>query len=270
MQRGRARQYALCTIAVGYDRVSDGVEGVFDQAVTNGLAAIVAHAWPGRERGRRGVLSASDLLTVIEEHGEAAEPGVVHVLHDPAGPKYESAPWGVLNERIANFTTVRATALRGALRATQAIRHARDTGERPDTALTAEQVRALEELDTHPALGSVMEELRDRQEVAVPAADRAEQERATDYLHLLDDQEIERRAALDYTARYRPFHKDDETTVEDCPVCGNVSLVAEHRDGLLGAVGVGQCVVCSYRRTAEAANDQALTQQIQRAVKHPD
>lgn len=55
MQFRRARQYGFCTYAIAYDRVTDGAEGVFDQAVTNGLAAIVAHNWPGAElKSNRG------------------------------------------------------------------------------------------------------------------------------------------------------------------------------------------------------------------------
>ena len=66
VQAGRARQYPVCTYALDYDRATDGAEGVFDQALTNGLAAIVAHEWPGEEIGRGGrMLAASGLLDAI-------------------------------------------------------------------------------------------------------------------------------------------------------------------------------------------------------------
>jgi hypothetical protein len=43
-------------------------EGVFDAALTNGLAAIVAHDWPGEDLNARGrVHSAPKLLGIIEE-----------------------------------------------------------------------------------------------------------------------------------------------------------------------------------------------------------
>jgi hypothetical protein len=45
LNRRRARQYAVCTYALDYDHVTDGAEGVLDQALTNGLAAIVSHEW---------------------------------------------------------------------------------------------------------------------------------------------------------------------------------------------------------------------------------
>ncbi len=41
-QNERARQYAVCTYALRNDRASDGAEAIYDQALTNGLAAIVA------------------------------------------------------------------------------------------------------------------------------------------------------------------------------------------------------------------------------------
>lgn len=270
-QAARARQYALCTIAVGYDRVTDGVEGVFDQALTNGLAAIVAHTWPGKERNGTFMLPAAKLLDVIQDLGDAVETGAVHVPHDPRGPKYKpDLVWD--EEPIPNFTTVRVAALRAAIRATQAIRHARDTGQHTTAALTDEHIAALEELDYHPALGTVMDELRNRDETSVAAADAAEQERATAYLNLLEAEELQRREAVDYHARYATGgYKDiDPTTVEDCPVCGNVSLVAAYRENVLGEIGIGQCVVCSYQRTAAVAEDMAVNVQIERAVSRPD
>ncbi|GAA2171255.1 hypothetical protein [Actinomadura napierensis] len=88
-QRHRAAQYARCTHALGgipVTEVTDGAEGVFDQALTNGLAAIVAHDWPGEETTGTGrVLPAAGLLTVIERHGETASDGIVRVPDDPAG-----------------------------------------------------------------------------------------------------------------------------------------------------------------------------------------
>ncbi|MGP4030320.1 hypothetical protein [Actinomadura sp. 3N407] len=267
VQRGRARQYALCTIAVGYDRVSDGVEGVFDQALTNGLAAIVAHTWPGNEIEGQRVRSAAGLLEVVKAKGESREPGVWHVPHEPADQ--EHGPTLLEARQTGDVTPVRVEVLHTAIKATQAIRHARDTGQHTGAVLTADHVDALEELDWHPALRTVMDELQGRHEAAVPAADRAERRRATEYLFLLGDEEVQRRAAIDYASLHRPHHKDDETTVEDCPVCDNLSLVAENHDGLLAEIGIGQCVICSYQRTAEAASAQAQTLQIRRAMDRP-
>src|SRR3954452_11815885 len=88
LQARRARHYAVCTYALDYDRASDGAEGVFDQALTNGLAAIVADEWPGEEVGRGGrMLAASKLLDVIEQRGKHKDDGVVAILR-PGEPEY--------------------------------------------------------------------------------------------------------------------------------------------------------------------------------------
>jgi len=104
-QRTRAGQYAICANAL--TRVSGGAEAVFDQALTNGLAAIVAHAWPGAELegGANRVRSAAALLDVIKQCGKPAENGTIRVLHDPSGPEYgEPSPFD--NEPWPNFTSV--------------------------------------------------------------------------------------------------------------------------------------------------------------------
>ena len=263
-QHERARQYALCTIALRYDRLGAGAEGVFDQALTNGLAAIVAHSWPGRESNqRRRVLSASDLLKVIEERGKAAADGVVRVLHDPAGPEYGT---GLFADLFPNFTSVRVSVLRAAISATQIIRHARDTSQDTSAALTEDHVEALVDLDYHPALRAIAPRMQTDYELGVEAVDRAAQHRAAEYLDLLDGEEYQRRAAIDYDARYR----DEETGVEECPVCNNVSLVASAWDGLLAEVGIGQCVVCGYIRAAMVAEEIASERQYRRALDRRD
>src|SRR4051812_14786526 len=126
LTEARARQYAACSYALRHDRVQDGAEAIFDQALTNGLVAIVAHTWPGEETRRRGgIKSASELLDTIEQHGTISDDGAVRVPHDPDGPEFEDDPiWGC----VENFATVDVPALRDALAVTQAIRHARPDG----------------------------------------------------------------------------------------------------------------------------------------------
>jgi hypothetical protein len=104
-QDHRAVQYAVCTYALEHDRVTDGAEGIFDQALTNGLAAIVARAWPGAELKRSLVWSARELLDVIEQRGTRDRDGSVRVLHDPDGPEFEEVLFS--DEPLPNFTTVR-------------------------------------------------------------------------------------------------------------------------------------------------------------------
>ncbi|MHC3454945.1 hypothetical protein [Streptomyces prasinus] len=65
--------------------------GLFDDALSNGLAAIVAYEWPGEEQGRRGrVESARALLEVIEEHMPATD-GIVLLLDGQPVPKLPQA-----------------------------------------------------------------------------------------------------------------------------------------------------------------------------------
>ena len=66
----RALDYARCTQALREDRERPGFAGIFDEALTNALAAIVAARWPGTEMRGSRVKSASELLDVIEEHGD--------------------------------------------------------------------------------------------------------------------------------------------------------------------------------------------------------
>jgi hypothetical protein len=272
LQRKRARQYALCTLALSHDWEGPGVEGIFDQALTNGLAAIVATFGEGLESRDDGqTLSAASLLKVIQDHGEDAGDGVVHVVHPP-NPLVDMVTW-LGDEAPRNFTRVRVRVLHAAIVATQRIRHARDTGQDPVPSLTQEAVQALAELDYHPALSTVTDEMRDQYELNVEAADRAAQGRAHAYLELVeewDEEELERRAAIDYPA-YSGGYKDEEmTTVEECPVCGNFALVAAFRDSWLDEVGIGQCVVCSYKRTAAVARAMATDLGIRRAAERDD
>ncbi|GAA0335725.1 hypothetical protein NE235_14910 [Actinoallomurus spadix] len=287
-QKARARQYALCTVALRYDRISAGAEGVFDQALTNGLAAIVAHMWPGKEIGRRGrVKSAAELLEVIAEEGVAADGGTIQVVYERGEePEPEPEPETQLVEDpfggpsrifertsswMPNYITVNAAVLKGAIEATQAIRHARATDADTDVTLSEEQIEALDALSYHPALDGMSEHLYERVTEDDEAADRAEAERALAYLKLLrEGGELERRAAIDYRAEYEYHYPDARVEVYQCPVCENYSLVAHGHDGWIGEVGIGQCVVCGYQRSSAVADDIAMGIQIRRAADRDD
>lgn len=263
-QRERARQYAVCTYALRHDRVSDGAEAIYDQALTNGLAAIVAHNWPGAEMERPDkALAASGLLKVIADRGINAGAGLVHVLHERDQPEYEEDP--VFGE-VESFTTVDVPAFRDALCVTQAIRHARATGEDGAT-LSEKHVTALAALDYHPALFGITDELVERFQAGIAGRDAAERARAAAYYHALDDDERERREAFDYVSEHAWETRDDRSVVEDCPVCGTCAFVAPVIDNVIGEVGIGFCFVCSYQRTAEVAEEVAYQLDIERAIQ---
>jgi hypothetical protein len=266
IQRRRARQYAVCTYALEYDHATDGAEGVFDQALTNGLAAIVAHEWPGEEQGRRGIRSAMQLLDVIEKCGKPMGDGTVRILRT-GEPEWEQTPLD--EDPMPNFTNVDVKTLRAAIAATQAMRHARDSGEE-STPLTEEHLRALRDLDDHPALYALTDEQIDRAEQGLAEANQAEAARATDYWHSLGDGERARRQAIDYKAEYAWETPDSRCEVDTCPVCWTEAFVASDFDDWLDEIGIGSCVACSYRRTAEVANNEARDLEIRRLMERED
>lgn len=271
-QRERARQYAACTYALRHDRVSDGAEAIYDQALTNGLAAIVAHDWPGADMEGSGGKSraASRLLGEIADRGTQAERGRVRVIHAVHQPEYEEHP---ALGRIENFTAVDVPALRDALSVTQAIRHARATGE-DGAKLTEQHVEALAALDYHPALFAITDELVERSQAGIADRDEAERARAAAYYQALDADERERRDAIDYVSEHAWETHDDRSVVEECPVCSTRALVAPVQDNVIGEFGIGFCFVCSYRRAAEVAEEAAyqldMERAIQRAVERED
>jgi hypothetical protein len=268
VQRRRARQYAVCTYAVRYDRVTDGAEGVFDQALTNGLAAIVAYEWPRAELNDRGrMLAASQLLAVIEQRGKHAEEGTIRILRDGEPEWVESTIDG---ELAPNFTSVDAPTLRDALRATQRVRHARDEGDQSGPLLAEQHIKALEELDYHPALFAVTDEQIDRAEVGIADADAAERRRAAEYWNALGPDERTRRVAIDYNDLYAWETKDGRCEVEVCPVCLTVALVADDFDSYLDAIGIGSCIACSYHRSRDVADDEAMMSELRRQVERDD
>lgn len=257
----RARQYAVCAYALTQDRITDGAEGVFDQALTNGLAAIVAAEWPGAESDKPShIRSAGSLLGVIEEKGTPGAEGVIHLLRAD-GPTWLPPLFG--EGPTPNFTIVEVATLRDALAVTWAIRHARDAAQEEVTGLGEAHINALVELAHHPALYS-MDIAADRAEDRLHDADAVERQRAAAYHALLDDDEQRLRESVDYEARYGYVTRDGRCEVEECPVCGNISLAAERFDGWLDEIGIGTCMVCSYSRHPDLADELATGRMLER------
>lgn len=262
VQRARARQYLLCKNALESGGIDAGAEGIFDQALTNGLAAIVAHNWPGRDVEGPQVLPASRLLNVIQECAEDAGDGVFYVPHPDEPEPISLLSLPLFDELIPNSTVVKVEILRAAIAATQAIRHARATDEHTTVTLSDEQIEALDELSFHPALHDTDGLLPDHFWLDAVASENAEIGRAEQYLDLLGEEERKRRAAINYGGMHRE--------VDWCEVCGTESLVVQGRDGWLDEIAIGQCVVCGYERTPEVADILAEDLDIQRKVERPD
>lgn len=261
-QARRAQQYAVCSYALTQDRITDGAEGVFDQALTNGLAAIVAAEWPGAESDRPAhIRSAGSLLGVIEDKGTPGARGVIHLLRAD-GPTWLPPLFG--EEPTPNFTIVEVATLRDALEVTWAIRHARDADQEEAAAgLSEAHINALVELAHHPALYSV-DVAADRAEDRRHDADAVERQRAAAYYASLDDDERRLRESVDYEERYSYVARDGRCEVEECPVCGNISLAAERFDGWLDEIGIGTCIVCSYSRHPDLADELATGRMLER------
>ncbi|MEV8628590.1 hypothetical protein [Streptomyces sp. NPDC051079] len=238
MQTERAYQYARCSAVLDSDPEVPGHAATYDQALSNGLAAIVAQQWPGQEGGKGSVHSANRLLNVITQKA-AAQPDGTHLI-----------AWTDAHGKPREVRIDTAT-LRSGITETQAPRHARGRGT-----LERRHVDALLALDRHPALGRISEVKSDGQWLQAELHDRYDQQRAAEYLAFIGDDEAADRAerAPDLIEPYHPKHNPDwnGTELEDCQVCGYASFrldsPAEFPD-----TGSGACLVCSYARSADVS-----------------
>ncbi|MFE6127793.1 hypothetical protein ACFQ6Q_05900 [Streptomyces sp. NPDC056437] len=249
VQEKRAEQYGRCATVLDVDFQVPGAAAIFDQALTNGLAAIVASIWPGEETEKRRtgdhrLKPASQLLKVITEKCGEAQDGM-RLIPDAT----DDTP-----------IAVDVAALSDALEQTQRVRHARGVGE-----LEKRHVAALLELDGHSCLRQISEEKRESDWVQNEIQDRYEWLRAQDYLELIGEEEADRRVAL--AADHLPAHPDDlidGTDVTDCPVCGRETLAVRGLDEFGAGYGPGTCLVCSYVRSPATAHALALNHMLDR------
>ncbi|MCX4523935.1 hypothetical protein OHA69_40825 [Streptomyces anulatus] len=262
MQTQRAETYARCTAELDGNHGAPGAEAIFDQALTNGLAAIVSSQW-GEEtaadaRGR--VKSAAQLLAVVEEKAQAVgdEPDV-YVIPDPepvsaAFPGDSPWPW-VEDETLPDLETrINVAVLREGIKGTQPVRHGSGEG-----GLRREHVDALLALDDHESLRSLMAEHSDRAWEHDKDEDQHSRARAADLLRRIGPEEAARRAqeAANLHTPYHPKHNPEGLDLDSCPICGHTAFSAEHGDELGMGVGVGECLVCHYERSSATANSEA-------------
>jgi hypothetical protein len=150
----RRREYGECTAALVMNPEANGAEGLFNQALSNGLAAIVSHHWPGGERKSNGRMkSAADLLAFINR--KIRRRGSMRVLEG----RTQGYRW-----RTALATNV----LADGVKRTDPVRHGTEGGSPPE----GRHIDALVKLDTHPSLRSMRDALRDESWVRMVAADR--------------------------------------------------------------------------------------------------
>jgi hypothetical protein len=258
MKYERARQYAACAAELSHEE--PGAEGRFDMALTNGLAAIVAHEWPGKESNAKGrMLPASELLKIIEgQVPESPEPSV-HVIEEAEDPEMERH-WqrvGLLEDGESLpllETRIDVAVLREGLDVTQPARHARGVG-----GLERRHIDALLALDDHPSLRSLSSEHADRAWENAQVEHRHAAARALAYLERIGEEEADLRASrAENPNAYHPKHNPEGGDLEECEVCGRVAFCVDGFDDRGYGFSYGQCLVCTYSRSSAVADDVAF------------
>ncbi|BCM65706.1 hypothetical protein EASAB2608_01040 [Streptomyces sp. EAS-AB2608] len=231
-----------------------GHEGIYDQALSNALAAIVAAEWPGKEANGEGrVHFARRLLNVIaEEIRPDPATGLCVIPDRDAGvrsrwEKENGAPEGFWDTRID------VALLTDALNVSGLARHGSGTGR-----LQHRHVHALLALDHHPALRTLLAAQSNRDEERAEGEDARSADQARSLLELIGDEEAKRRAkSAENPNAYDPRYNPDGHDFEECPVCGYETFCVQGLD-MWGRVGFGQCVVCSYRRSPRVADQEGF------------
>ncbi|WUH88696.1 hypothetical protein OG900_38805 [Streptomyces sp. NBC_00433] len=249
-----------------------GHEGLFDQALSNGLAAIVATHWPGEEARPNGhVYFARDLLKVIA--GRAAEDGSpgVHLIEDPAPVEpLPPGPAGTIFDvpRIVPepvITRVDVALLTEAIDLSGNARHGRGNG-----GLQRCHIEALLALDDHPALGTLTEEITDQDGTRAREESRLSVAQAQSLLELIGGDEAGRRAEAAVNPNgYDPKTNPEGIEARDCPVCGFETFFGLGYD-IWGWVAYGQCAVCSYQRSQRMADEEGARRQIEHLLNEDD
>ncbi|MEU1447963.1 hypothetical protein ACFWBS_44860 [Streptomyces mirabilis] len=242
-----------------------GREAIFDQALTNGLAAIVAHEWAGEEADAKGrMLSARALLRLLEGKTSDGKLSVsadgVLVIPDPH--EQRSVPQSATTffewaELPPLDTRIDVRVLDDALDASQPARHARGVG-----GLKRRHIEALLALDDHESLRVMSEQHEDRAWQSAREEDGHSLARAVAFLQLIGDEEAAERAErVENPNDYHPKHNPDGHDLELCPVCGFETFCVRALD-TFGRVGIGQCLVCTYVRSLRTADDEGFSEHL--------
>ncbi len=250
VQQRRRIRYARAVAVLLEDRESGGAAAGFDEALSNGLAAIVADEWPGSERRSRGVKSAAELLQVVRQGAR-----------DLGGDRYE-----IPARDVVGPTTIDVGALERAISATQAVRHARSADSDEDEVLKDEAVEALEALDTHPALRWLLYVRADRLDQVAERNDWDARAQASTYWDRLSDDEKERRATEEYVEDQLPADPEERSSMPDpepCDVCGNEAFLPDGWDVFGGTHEGGVCLACAYVKSEAIAYQDAVMEKIE-------
>ncbi|WP_133241165.1 hypothetical protein [Nocardioides gansuensis] len=259
----RAHRYGTAMAQLSLEDAA--VEELFNTALTHGLLAITSATIVGHPSTRPGRQpSASKLLRdLVKTFGESE--GVCRV---PTNERDSPNPFGVFGDdyQPPSEVAINTLLLSEALELADAARH----GSGPTGQLTSAHISALEALDAHPALRAIGDAKRDLDWSGGVVADAHETARAAEYLEMLSDEEMERRAEAVSESPIAPAW-DDYPELQDCPVCGYASLIPTGGDEMGYGITAGTCFVCSYARSEDAAHELQFSAEIQRlSDKDPD
>ncbi|REH55230.1 hypothetical protein BCF44_101247 [Kutzneria buriramensis] len=300
--RNRAQVYARCAFALQRDPDMAGAESLFDAALSNGLAVIVGSSWRGEEfgskTGKDGKLKVKfsrqlldTLASKARSHAvtpaetELTVPQVrvdnIDAVWDATGanatavtltvtrfldvPREQHQKHRSDGEPLSAFgpfppshdiVRVDVAALPEGINIANGIRHGNDAADE----LEQRHLDALFALDAHPGLDGLYDERIDATERDDIDADDLRVDIANDYLRLLTEDEIARRVdAADWLAP-DPFEDDG---LQDCPLCGNCALIPDGGSDSFGmGIRAGICFVCSYRRSREQAEQEAMSMRL--------
>lgn|GEM_PF-3245058 len=248
-----AEIYAAGTALLEQDKEVANAEGIFAQALTNGLLAIAAHSiadHPAAAVGSRSLPPASkildDLVTAFDETG-----GVCWVPTSEEAT--ELTPTGLVRLGYERKVAVQTDQLRDALRRTNAPRHGRGAGG----VLTDHDIKALVELDAHPALRSLSGRYVDEAWRRGRVEDLNERARAEEYLEFLNEDERAHRLE-NVPVPFGAPSDDVGVPLQECPVCGAEALIATGGDEMGYGIAAGVCFVCSYQRSDAIAHEMNL------------
>lgn len=226
-------EYAKGLVLLREDHAFPGAEGVFEQALTNGLLAIASAERPGLISPTNALPAASRLAREMAGVPEVDQQNLVQAVSRTSAPRHGRGPGGVL---------------------------------------TDDDVQLLDDLDTHPALvGAGSNELLDSHWAKAEIENHYEARRAVDYLALLDYEEVERRVEAAKDLLY--LSPEDQLIVGDpqeCPVCEHATMNREGGDDFGHGFTAGTCVVCSYRRSDAMAYSRGMDVELARQMEKDD
>lgn len=245
-------QYAVGTTALQEDLLIAGADGVFDVALTNGLLAIAASVIPGHKAANPAerTPSASEVLRDLAKSFQKSIAGMVAV---PTGEEATDLDDRGFLVRLGfdGVVQVPVDLLQDALNRTQPARH----GRGPTGLLTSADVDALVGLDEHPALRVLTDYANDLSWKRGEEGDALEAERASEFLEMLTEEEVEARVRA---VRSRPVSADDFVELQFCPVCGHQSMVGVGQDGWGYGLVAAICQVCSFKQGEHAAERESM------------